>query len=363
MSRFSRRRVLLGVGAMVAGTAGWIGLGPRPRNSYYQGPASDHFDGTSFFNPGGDTTNSISALLRFRFGETFAPWPERVPANTDAPPRRVAGTSIRVSYIGHASFLIQGGGVNLLVDPVWSDRVSPVSFAGPKRVSPPAVSLDALPPIDGILITHNHYDHLDVDTVGRIWRRDRPQIVTPLGNDTILKASIEGIVARGSDWGDTIEVHARSDGGTCRVHLVPTHHWSARGLRDRRHALWASFVVEIGRSQIYAIGDTGFGQGRNFKHVRDRFGAIDLALIPIGAYEPRWFMRKQHINPAEAVEAFEIVGARRALGHHWGTFQLTTEPHDAPPSDLATALASRGIDPSRFRAVRSGHVETIAPPA
>jgi len=180
--------------------------------------------------------------------------------------------------------------------------------------------------------------------------------VTPLGNDTILRASIDGIEAKGFDWGETIEVAARSGRGTCRVHLVPTHHWSARGLRDRRHALWASFVIEIAGVQIYAIGDTGFGHGRNFKQVRDQFGAVDLALIPIGAYEPRWFMRDQHMNPEDAVKAFADCGAAQALGHHYGTFQLTDEAIDAPVIALGEALDAAEVPREKFVALKPGQV-------
>ncbi len=266
----------------------------------------------------------------------------------------MTGSKARVSFIGHASWLIQTAGVNILIDPHWSDRASPLSFSGPKRVNQPGTAFDDLPPIDAVLVTHNHYDHLDIATLSRLWQRDRPLLITPLGNDTIVRQDIPGYAARAVDWGDSVDIVPK-----VRVHTVPTEHWSARGLRDRRHALWASFVIETPAGRIYCIGDSGFGDGGTFRHVAERHGEIRLALLPIGAYEPRWFMRAQHMNPADAVEAFTRCGAAEALGHHWGTFQLTTEPYDQPPTDLAAALDAREIERQRFRAVRPGEVHEI----
>ncbi len=328
-----------------------------PRNPYYSGPPSDHFDGVRFFLPGGRSTDkSRRDLLRWRFQSRELPaWPREYPAPPpDRPPQRVDGPALRVTFVGHATFLIQTQGVNLLVDPVWADRASPLRFAGPKRVNPPGIGFDDLPPLDAVLLTHNHYDHMDMATLTRLVR-DRPcPIVTPLGNDTILRRAIRNVDARAHDWGDVLDVAGVA------VHLAPAQHWSARGLYDRRMALWCGFVLETAAGKIYIAGDTGYGDGGLFRDIFLRHGPMRLALLPIGAYEPRWFMRQQHVDPEEAVRIFVDVDAAHALGCHWGTFRLTDEAVDEPPKRLAVALERAGIAPERFHAARPGEVYAYA---
>ena len=325
-------------------------------NRYYAGPVSDHFDGVRFFNPSGTAPKGLRELLKWQFATPSARWPKAFasPHAFDRPPAGVDGESVRVSFIGHASFLIQGEGHTILIDPVYSERTSPVQFAGPKRVNAPGVPFDMLPKVDVVIVTHNHYDHMDMPTLSRLWQRDRPRFVTPLGNDTLLRRGIGDISVTALDWYDSIEL----DRGL-RIDAVPTQHWSARGLGDRMQALWASFVLTIGAKTIYAVGDSGFGDGSIFSGARARYPGIDLALLPIGAYEPRWFMRDQHMNPADAVQALELCGARQALGHHWGTFQLTNEAIDAPREALADALTKQGVARERFVAAMPGAVREI----
>jgi L-ascorbate metabolism protein UlaG (beta-lactamase superfamily) len=287
--------------------------------------------------------------------ERSAPWPQVFPSPfEDVPPERVGDERCRIAHIGHASFLIQTRGHNILIDPVYAERASPLTFLGPRRVNPPGIDFDRLPPIDTILVTHNHYDHLDTGTLARLWTAHKPRIITPLGNDTIMRGDVPGIVAQAVDWGARIDLAPGLE-----VFAEPTQHWSARGLGDRSHALWASFVIHSGDKRVYCVGDTGFGDGRIFREIAARHAPIDLALLPIGAYEPRWFMQRQHINPDEAVEAMTLSGARRAVGHHWGTFQLTTEPIDQPPADLAAALRRRNKPLDSFVALRPGQVVEI----
>jgi L-ascorbate metabolism protein UlaG (beta-lactamase superfamily) len=203
-------------------------------------------------------------------------------------------------------------------------------------------------------VSHGHYDHLDVATLSRLAAVHRPRIITPLGNDTILTAAVPALVADAVDWDAVIDL-----GGSMAVHVEPTQHWSARGTTDRSHALWASFVLQAASKKIYCVGDSGFGDGATFKRVRQRHPRLVLALLPIGAYEPRWFMSNGHMNPEEAVQALELCGAAQAFGHHWGTFRLTNEPVEQPVIDLAAARTSRGIAPERFAALRPGEVRIV----
>ena len=315
------------------------------RRPYYSGPISDHFDGARFFITGDPPDKSRADVFRFMTRTARAAWPKHL-ANPPATPvaGTVPGSRLRVTTIGHASHLIQTAGLNILVDPVWSRRASPFSFAGPKRVRQPGLPLDALPKIDAILITHNHYDHLDVATLRALSVKHACRIIAPLGNDTVIQAAAPALTIETYDWDDRVPL-----GPTVTATLAPCYHWSARGLGDRRMALWAAFVIEAPGGAIYYVGDTAYRDGAIFKDVSTRFGRPRLAVLPIGAYEPRWFMRDQHVDPAESVRIFQDCGAHYALGHHWGTFQLTSEAIDDPPRRLAAALAAAGLPPDRFR--------------
>lgn len=320
-----------------------------PQNRYYTGPASDHFDGR-FFNIAPATDDKTFAdIRRWRATSQRTPWPAQVPVQPARPDARVAGT--RATLVGHATVLIQTAGLNLLTDPVWSDRCSPVSFAGPKRVAEPGVRFDDLPPIDAVLLSHNHYDHLDMATLRRLVRRDDPLIVTPLGNDTIVRRGIPKARCVTGDWWDR---HALAP--DVAVTFVPAQHWSARGVRDRRMALWCGFHLQSGQTTVYFAGDTGFGDGSLFDTIHARLGAPDLALLPIGAYDPRWFMRDQHTDPAETVRIAQMIDARLAVAIHWGVFPLSDEGRDEPVRDLIHALAEAGMRRDRFRHDEPGTV-------
>jgi L-ascorbate metabolism protein UlaG (beta-lactamase superfamily) len=317
---------------------------PRSGNPYYSGPPSDHFDGLRFFNPDHPATDrSLRDILRWKLKETAAPWPRSVPVRQTIPDARIAG--LRATIVGHASVLIQAGGLNVLTDPVWSERASPLPFAGPRRVWAPGIAFEALPQIDAVLLSHNHYDHLDLATLRRLHLMHSPLMVTSLGNDTILRRAIPGVRVVSGDWWDRIEIGKGGD-----VTIVPAYHWSARTGRDRRMALWSGFMLSTSAGRAYFSGDTGYGNGRIFRDMRQRIGRPDLALIPIGAYAPRWFMCAQHTDPNEAVQILEDLEAASAVGIHWGVFRLTDEHRDEPPELLRKALARRGIAESLFPA-------------
>jgi L-ascorbate metabolism protein UlaG (beta-lactamase superfamily) len=347
--KLSRRR--LGVMLAAAGAASVAGL--RTANArYYEGPLSDHFDGIRFFDEHGMAPKTPRDLLRWWASNGKSKWPPRVASDfSDIPPARVEGDRWRICFVGHATLLLQTAALNVLIDPVWSERVSPVAFAGPKRVNDPGIAFDRLPPIDVVLLSHNHYDHLDIATLSQLAAVHRPRVVTPLGNDTILLGHDPAIRAEAYDWGDRVALSP-----DVAVTLAPMRHWSARQVFDRNRALCSAFILDTPAGRIYHVADSGYGAGHHFRTARDRYGPFRLAILPIGAYEPRWFMRDQHMNPQDAVQAFQDCGAELALGHHYGTFQLTDEAIDEPPRALAEACARASIPAGRFRALAPGEV-------
>lgn len=328
-----------------------------PQNRYYQGPPSDHFDGVRFFNPGQALPDiGIRELLRWRFTGDKARWPGSVPVAQAKPEARVEG--LRITMVGHATLLIQVAGCNILTDPVWSDRASPVSFAGPRRVTAPGIAFADLPPIDIVLLSHCHYDHLDVATLRRLHAAHDPLMAMPLGNDSIVRAAVPGARCVAGDWWDRLPL---ADG--VATTLTPAYHWGNRWPTDARMALWSGHHLSTPAGTIWFVGDTGYEDGRIFPEIGARLGSPDVALIPIGAYAPRWFMAPQHVDPAEAVRIFGDVGAGRALGIHWGTFQLTDEARDAPGEALAAAVSAATVAADRFVAAAPGRVYDFNPAA
>lgn len=313
----------------------------------YEGPVTDHFDGETFRNQDPFQRKSFADVMRWRWTSEPVPWPDRRGNEPGPPPpERVTGDRVRVTFVNHATVLVQVAGLNLLTDPVWAERVSPVSWAGPKRAIDPGIRFEHLPPIDAVVISHNHYDHLDLETLRRLAAEHAPTIFVPLGNNLLLEE--EGIPGGVDlDWWESREL-----GDGLRMTLVPAQHWSGRGTRDRFKTLWGGYVLETPAGVIYYAGDSGYG--RFFQQVRERFGPPRLAMIPIGAYEPRWFMKDSHMNPAEAVQGHLDVAAGVSLGVHFGTWQLTDEGIDDPIRDLDTALAEQDLDRDTFWVLQPG---------
>ena len=314
---------------------------------YYEGPVSNHYDGAHFFNPESPVTRRIDARRFFnRWAGERAEWPDSVPVRPTVPPARVEGREMLVTWIGHSTVLVQTAGLNILTDPIWSERASPFSFIGPRRVRAPGIRFEDLPRIDLVLVSHNHYDHLDLPTLRRLWERDRPLIVTSLGNDAILRGAGVESVAR--DWGQDVAVRPGID-----VLVERNHHWGSRWGTDRNRALWSAFTIRTPSGNIFFAGDTGWAGG-DWARAAARHGPFRLAIIPIGAYLPRDVMQDNHVDPEESVNVFQILDPVRALGVHWGTFQLTFEAIDAPPRTLAAELHARRIAPDRFVATEAG---------
>jgi L-ascorbate metabolism protein UlaG (beta-lactamase superfamily) len=357
--------VQLARGALLAVAAGALfATGCSSVNPYYD-PAKPHH------RPEGFQNIDPAAWMPRSLGEFFR-W-QRERAMLDIPPPKLDLAAIvpdlglirgrsnhfSVTWIGHATALVQIGRTNVLTDPHFSERASPVQWLGPKRWQPPAVRLEELPHIDVVLISHNHYDHLDENSVRALNAQPggAPLFIVPLGVERWL-ASVGITHTRALDWWDSVRVN------DVTVHLTPVQHWSRRTLADTNTTLWGGFVVE-GESRgkprrVFFSGDTGYSK-QHFNDIGTRFGGFDLALLPIGAYEPRWLMSAQHVNPREAVQIHRDLRARLSVGIHWGTFQLTDEPIDQAVADLAAARSQLGVGPREFVTLRHGQTLRLDP--
>jgi len=305
-------------------------------------PRTDHFDGRVFHNVDPTArTRPFSEVWKWYRARTPSVWPRWITNGTPHPVPNAPSAGVAVTWIGHSTFLLRIPGTTILTDPVFSLHAGPFGRIGPRRVRAPALSLHELPRIDLILQSHNHYDHLDPAAHRFLADRDAPATVTPLGNRDYLPSRSRGRATERDWWGS-----AEPSAGV-RVTVVPAQHFSARTPWDRDRALWGGFVLEAHGRTIYFAGDSGYGV--HFAEIGRRFPAIDLGLIPIGAYEPRWFMGPVHIDPAEAVRAHLDVGARKSIAMHFGTFQLTDEGINAPAEELTVARAAAGLPPESFQ--------------
>lgn len=360
--------IMLTIAAVVAVSA-WVGLAPSAAGTAANpdfNPAKAHHTPEGFRNPDGSQIDKpLSELLRWRFEQARKGLPrppagdfaQRIAAPPDALQQvKMLSTQTltdalpvaSLTWIGHASMALRQEGVALLIDPVFSDRISPVSFIGPKRKVPLPLALSDFDAVDTVLISHNHYDHLDEPTIRALLARPQgqPQFIAPLGIDRWLRERGAQRV-QALDWWDAVTV------GPLKVHLVPAQHWSARTPWDRNQSLWGGFVVESSSFRFYYSGDTAYSKPL-FEQIQARFGWFDLAAIPVGAYAPRWFMSAQHTDPAEALQAIIDVNAREGLGVHWGSFEMADESLDAPLHEVPRALAAAGQPPERLALFRLG---------
>lgn len=344
-----------------------------PRNPHYD-PRKPHHRPDGFRNNHRhDVEKSLAEVMRWRLdaARQGLPPPPRTPIASTTPDHarlqayaaNPAAAGPSVTWVGHATALVQLGGITLLTDPVFSERASPVRGVGPRRHQPPGLALHELPRVDLVLVSHNHYDHLDEASVRALKQQPGgpPLFVVPLGLKAWLAARGIGQAVE-LDWWDSHPLPGRG----VEVVLVPAQHWSARGLRDRMATLWGGFAVFSPDCHLFFAGDTGYS--RDFQHMRQHFaprqqpalgGGFDLALLPIGAYEPRWFMAAQHVNVEEALQIHADLGAKRSLGLHWGTFALTDEPLDAPPQELARQRVLRGLPEDDFFTLAIGETRAL----
>ena len=314
------------------------------------------------------TDKSRTELLRWQLARLRAglPKPPEQLTPTVTPDLKFVSANIgarqepAITWIGHATMLVQMGGLNVITDPVFSERASPVQFAGPKRYQAPGIALSDLPRIDLVLLSHNHYDHLDVASVKALNAQagGPPLFIVPLGVKKWMAS--EGITnVQQLDWWDSRTIKTAQ--GELEMHFTPVQHWSARSIGDRRATLWGGFALFAPDFHFYFSGDTGYSQ--DFIDTQKYFaarqtaalgGGFDVALIALGAYEPRWFMKEQHVNPSEAVQIHLDLQAKRSIGVHWGTFDLTDESLDQPPKDLAAARAAKKLPQEAFDVMAIG---------
>jgi L-ascorbate metabolism protein UlaG (beta-lactamase superfamily) len=325
---------------------------------------SEHYHRGRFRNPVTTADRRFWEFLRWMATRRKERWPRWVEETPPGPVPQADGGHVAATFVNHSTFLLQVGGQVILTDPMWSRRASPLSWAGPRRVRRPGVALEDLPPVSVVLVSHNHYDHMDLPTLRHLRDRFDPLFVTSLGNRRYLRRrGLERVEEL--DWWQSLRI-----GAGLEATLTPAQHFSARGLFDRNRTLWGGFLLAAGDpvagapglcrtgARVYFAGDSGYGA--HFRAIRERAGVVDLALLPIGAYEPRWFMRPAHVNPAEAVQVHLDLRPRLSIAMHFGTFQLTDEAIDEPVRALRAALAERGVDEHEFRVPAFG--ETILLP-
>ena len=315
-------------------------------------PASDHYQNGRFFTPHAPQQPGLRGVVQWLTHREKVGWQEWIPSSRGAPPpQRLRAGELRVTFVNHATVLLQIGELNIITDPMWSERASPVQFAGPRRHRAPGIRFEDLPPIDVVLLSHNHYDHLDVATLLRLRRRDAPAVYCPLGVAArVRRLGFRSIVEL--DWWQQESFR------NAAIHCVPAQHFSARGLFDRDRTLWCGWHVATAEGGVLFAGDTGFGS--HFAEIAQRFPPARLALLPIGAYRPRWFMGPVHMGPEEAVEAHAVLQPAISLPIHYGTFSLADDGETEPVDHLRALLAER---PEQVWRVLQEGEGFMAPPA
>ncbi len=359
-SRYSRRRFLRALALRGGAVALGAGLGKGVMSAAKPYPVSDHCDGRRFFNPRNQVSRTWGDVLQWRRTSERVEWPAWVEvAPRKPPPAPRVGEEPTVTWINHCTFLVRSARLTVLTDPIYSAQASPVSWAGPKRVHAPGVAFEELPRADVVFVSHDHYDHMDLPTLKRIDKRDTPAFLVPLGNRGLLRSI--GVPSRRIvelDWWETYSTGGEAAGGAAAgggpvFTLTPARHWSNRVTGVRNGRLWGGLHLRLDGGSVQFVGDTGYDD-LMFKEVRERLGPVDVALIPIGDYEPRWFMEPMHCNPAESLLIHRDLGARRSVAMHWGTFQLADGTREMPVEDLVAAREELGVSAGEFVVLAPG---------
>ncbi len=326
-------------------------------------PTKPHRTSAGFRNSDGNTINpGVFDVIRLYWDMW---WTARPPVPPELNPRvpdlgylQENRSENSMTWIGHSTLLLQVAGLNVLTDPMFSDHAAPYAWMGHKRRVQPAMSIEELPSIDVVVISHDHYDHLDEASVKSIAAKFNPLFIVPLGVDAMLRDW--GVTnVRALDWWEQVDV-ATKTGVQVQIHCVPAHHWSKRGMFSANQTLWAGYVIKSGEFGMLFAGDTGYSQ--DYKAIGAKFPALDMAILPVGSWAPRWFMQAQHVDPAEAIQIHKDLGAKRSIGVHWGTFDLSTELIDAPRTEVPKALAAAGVSPDDFILLQNGETAMWRPP-
>lgn len=312
----------------------------------YKGPKSDHFDGKQFINPKGVRAKGLPDVFKWMRERKQGKWIERKDLKPGPKPLPRYDNGVRITFVNHSTFLIQVDGVNILTDPVWSTRVSPFTFAGPKRMRPPGIAFNDLPKIDLVLLSHNHYDHLDIDTLKHIHDKYNPQFIVPLGvSQYLIKNNIQ--LVRELDWWQT-----QVAGANFTIECVPAQHFSGRGILDRDRTLWCGYCIHGRHGNIYFAGDSGYNP-ETFKQIGQRTKPT-ISIIPIGAFKPEWFMSPIHCSPDEAVMIHRDLNSPVSIASHFGTFPLADDGCDDPVEALTSALRREGVPAGQFIVLKEG---------
>lgn len=307
-----------------------------------------YFDGKKYHNIVLKQENrTIRHLMRWLMTRKRSKWPKQLSVQQKTiPVTRTEVGQLRATFINHSTALLQLDGLNILTDPIWSKRCGPFRWAGLKRVAPPGVRFEDLPPIDLVLVSHNHYDHMDLPTLKKLYRKHKPVFCVPLGNRGFLEAKGLRNIFEFNWWEEKTCL------GNLKITFVPAEHFSRRGLWDDNKTLWGGYVLKGSTAPIYFAGDTALGP--HFEEIYKKFGPVRLALLPIGAYSPRWFMSSVHMSPEDAVNAHLILKAKLSIGIHFGTFRLSDEAYDDPIIELTSALKKKGVRAQEFLALSPG---------